>query len=435
MIRNLWRKISGFSELPEAEPDCLAVQNKESSSPERTMLCSDSTVDERSRRPELFALRNIYRQEAERGGTGAGAKAYCGRLKNVDETIVQSSMGCGDPLVFAAPAQGEMVLDLGCGMGLDSMLAADAVGTGGHVAGVDYIPELLVRAADNVSKRQGKMNTGNRSQNLSFISADAGSLPFGDDSFDLVISNAVLHLLPDRLMALKEIHRVLKPAGRLVFSDLAVTNEPDSVLRDEFVKTGGRFVFGAFSSRIALAADLFESGFLEIDFASQYRTPYKEKMDQHFEAWPVSAEKKAELIEAVSDNTLWVVTVKAEKSGQSWQQLQLPCACGMWVNVKVAPSVNVTARPHFYRLLKNVDLNSAACSGCGHEIESPVQYIYHDMEKRQLFVVFPGGLREEKGDISEGFENFIRSRKESGEINADYVTDAIFGTAELRCRV
>src|SRR5438105_914610 len=135
-------------------------------------------------------------------------------LDGVPEATIASFAGTGNPFSLGRVAEGEHVVDVGCGAGIDSIIAARMVGPAGRVMGIDMTPAMVEKA--RASAKEAEVN------NVEFRSGLAESLPVADEWADIVISNGVLNLFPDKLAGLREMARVLKPGGRLQIGDIMV---------------------------------------------------------------------------------------------------------------------------------------------------------------------------------------------------------------------
>jgi SAM-dependent methyltransferase len=168
-------------------------------------------------------------------GPGTGAGACCGPATFSPEQLAAAigyatgelgtvpeganlGLSCGNPTAIAALRPGEIVLDLGAGGGFDCFVAGPKVGAGGRVIGVDMTPEMLQRARSNLATYRRRTGL----DNVEFRLGEIEHLPVADQSVDVVISNCVLNLSPDKAQVWREIARVLKPNGRVAVSDMAL---------------------------------------------------------------------------------------------------------------------------------------------------------------------------------------------------------------------
>ena len=153
----------------------------------------------------------------------------CSSAKNISKSIGYSDqelkivgeanlgLGCGNPLAFGKLKEGDIVLDLGSGAGIDAILAATRVGPKGKVIGVDMTEEMVEKAREN-AKKQGV-------ENIEFLLGEIENLPLADNSVDTIITNCVINLTPDKSKTFSEAYRVLKSGGKIYLSDIVLLEE------------------------------------------------------------------------------------------------------------------------------------------------------------------------------------------------------------------
>ncbi|MCX6721604.1 MAG: arsenite methyltransferase [Candidatus Staskawiczbacteria bacterium] len=171
-------------------------------------------------------VKDAYKNIAVNGSScGCG----CNTAKNISKSIGYSDeelkivgeanlgLGCGNPLAFGKIKEGDIVLDLGSGAGIDAILAAKKVGEKGKVIGVDMTEEMIDKAKENAKKRNIK--------NIEFLLGEIEKLPLEDNSVDTIITNCVINLTPDKAKTFSEAYRVLKRGGSIYLSDIVLLRE------------------------------------------------------------------------------------------------------------------------------------------------------------------------------------------------------------------
>jgi SAM-dependent methyltransferase/TusA-related sulfurtransferase len=215
------------------------------------------------RKAEIQAMvRTAYR--AVDAPSGAGAGYYdTGQLAEVPAGAVAWSLGVGNPLAYADLSAGTVVLDVGCGAGIDALLAARRVGPAGRVLGLDLLPEMCDRAR----RHAAEAGIGN----VEFIEGEMEAIPLPDHSVDAVISNGVINLSGRKMRALFECVRVLRPGGRLWLTDVTLEQDrlPPEVLTHPAAWSG--CAAGAMSERVLLRS-LQRAGL--VDIAIRERHPF-----------------------------------------------------------------------------------------------------------------------------------------------------------------
>lgn len=181
--------------------------------------------------------------------------SYPDDLANVlPEDIANFSLGCGDPITIAGLQAGETVVDLGSGGGLDCFLASQRVGPAGHVIGVDMTPEMLAKARGN-AERLGFPN-------VEFREGYIEHLPVGDGEADVVISNCVINLSPDKPQVFRDIYRILRPGGRISISDIVTNGELPQIVKSS-MEAWGACVAGALDVQDYMRG-LQSAGFVDV---------------------------------------------------------------------------------------------------------------------------------------------------------------------------
>ena len=223
-------------------------------------------------------VRDNYAGIVTQGGSCCTSGSSCcgGQAQTISKSIGYSDaelssvpdganlgLGCGNPTALASLSEGETVLDLGSGAGFDCFLAANIVGENGRVIGVDMTPEMIDRARENA--RNGSY------ENVEFRLGEIENIPAADNSVDVIISNCVINLSPDKGQVFREAFRVLKPGGRLMVSDITLLQELPDFIRSSIAAYVG-CVSGAMKKEEYLAT-IKEAGFSDVEVLDETLFP------------------------------------------------------------------------------------------------------------------------------------------------------------------
>ncbi|NMC10928.1 MAG: arsenite methyltransferase [Methanothrix sp.] len=240
---------------------------------------------------------------ASRGCCGCSdvSEEICRRLGYSEEEIQAAppesnlGLGCGNPVSLATLKEGEIVLDMGSGAGFDCFLASTKVGPSGKVIGVDITSEMVDKARANARKAGYS--------NIDFRQGDLENMPVADNYVDVVISNCVINLVPNKKMVFKEAFRVLKPGGRLAVSDVVLHRE-----LPEFVKRSTEAYIGCLAGAIMKEEYLEiikDVGFQDIRVVAESSFPIESLICETAESARVENPKiSAEQLEEVADSVL-----------------------------------------------------------------------------------------------------------------------------------
>lgn len=216
-------------------------------------------------------IQQRYGAIAENGSSCCSSSGCCGETSNaallydtalleeLPDDVTGLSLGCGDPVTIAGLRTGERVLDLGSGGGIDCFLAARQVGPTGYVIGVDMTPAMVEKA--NANKARMGM------ENVEFRLGQIEALPVEDESVDVVMSNCVINLAPDKLAVFREAFRVLRPGGRIAVSDIVTEGAFSDELRRDLARWA-ECVTGAIDVNIYVEL-MRQAGFTDITVTDQ----------------------------------------------------------------------------------------------------------------------------------------------------------------------
>ncbi len=189
-------------------------------------------------------IKKIVKDKYKKIATNSsGCGCGCNNTKTISKSIGYSEedlktagtanlgLGCGNPVAFGKIKEGDIVLDLGSGAGMDCFLAAKKVGNTGKVIGVDMTKEMIEKAKDNAVKQGIK--------NVEFVLGEIENLPIKDNSIDIIITNCVINLSPDKTKTFKEAYRVLRKGGKMYISDIVLLEElSEEQKKDKDLLTG-----------------------------------------------------------------------------------------------------------------------------------------------------------------------------------------------------
>ncbi|WP_222914382.1 arsenite methyltransferase [Natrinema sp. SYSU A 869] len=233
-----------------------------------TTPTTDADGDRLSAHEQRTAVRERYGQIATESASCCGETGSCSESPtdtskkvgysddelNAVDGNANLNLGCGNPTAIASLDEGDTVLDLGSGGGFDCFLAAREVGAAGHVIGVDMTPEMIEKARRNIES--------NAAQNVEFRIGEIEHLPVADESVDVILSNCVINLSPDKLHVFRDAYRVLRPGGRLAISDGVLTTELPTDLQSDPASVAA--CIGGAVSIPTLETMLSEAGFTDV---------------------------------------------------------------------------------------------------------------------------------------------------------------------------
>jgi SAM-dependent methyltransferase len=365
-------------------------------------------------------IRRVYEEAlADSKSSKAVLKFYGSDLDSFPENIKGYSYGCGHPAGRAGIIPGQIILDIGCGAGVDAVFAAQKTGPQGRVSAFD-ITEGMIEQAKKNSLALGL-------ENIDFKVADASEIPYDDNTFDLALSNAVIHLVPDKARVFKDIFRVLKPHGRLVTSDIMTDNMIPKSLKRHYLASDGLFLYGGIKRDKDYYDEIWKAGFQELEVLDKVGfdvMPELERVLRKSGSMPEDEIQK-NLLKAKKIN-FYVITYEARKKDSS-ELITLPCKCGQLSEHRFYEVANVTINRNLKQLLKKGRLNDFYCPFCGLNLSYPRPFMYHDMDARLMVNVFPSIMKDQKQNL----EAAMARAKENAKKNFMRI-ELVFGPKALK---
>jgi len=239
-VRERYGEIAAQFVEKGGQASCCPPQQTTCCTPQQASCCGSSQAD-------VTQLTNAMRLYSAR------------ELADLPESVTNAAMGCGNPTAIAELKPGEVVLDLGSGGGIDCFLAARQVGSQGRVIGLDMTPEMVKLARQN-AKKVGATN-------VEFRYGEMEDMPLSDESVDVIISNCVINLSPDKDKVFSEAHRVLRPGGRLAVSDIVTHGPLPEIVRNNLEAWAG-CVAGALDET-AYLDKMRQAGFTEVEVTAR----------------------------------------------------------------------------------------------------------------------------------------------------------------------
>ena len=233
------------------------------------------------------AVRERYAKLATSDDASCGDSGCCGESQlisigeNIPAEAASVNAGCGSPMLLISPTEGDIVLDLGSGGGIDVFRASQLVGERGRAIGVDATPEMISRARETAAKHSEKYS------NVEFRLGEIENLPVESNSVDYVISNCVINLSPDKRRVFEEDYRVLKPNGILAVADITVDREiPEDARRN--MDSWSACVVGAISTE-KYRELLTSAGFSDVQMETLQDSAVRENSDSHVYAFKTAS--------------------------------------------------------------------------------------------------------------------------------------------------
>ncbi|MCK5686360.1 methyltransferase domain-containing protein [bacterium] len=343
-------------------------------------------------------IKKLYNKEASQDAdlANAGGKIYGEDLELLPPELVKAAYGCAHPSLHVSN-KSYRILDLGCGQGVDSYLLRLRKGKDAFITGIDLAYEMTLRASQYVNSN-------------SFLCGSGEALPFKEDSFDCVISNAVIHLSTEKESLFSELNRVLLSSGELVSGDIVLErgDSMNPMVHDEFISSDGLFLYGGIIPEDDYFSNCFNGGFNKVEIIEKRGIGDLVKAVEIFaKKSRMSGRKKKKLKAWAANTTMNIIVYKALKEFGVSQNIVCP-SCMTIMNLTIAEEIEQDFISE--RVLKKIldkKINYIACEKCGMEKEIGIPFVYRT--SNYVYHVFPKVCASEEEMLTQKMNSMVNS--------------------------
>jgi ubiquinone/menaquinone biosynthesis C-methylase UbiE len=336
-------------------------------------------------------LRQIYAGQVNASRQNpTPSRTYHEELRQSEPDITSLGFGCADIFSFLDPSeiQQRRILDFGCGAGSDLALIAKKYQPS-EALGVDICPEM-VNEANALFKRQ-------KLQNVQAIAGTLPDLKSDIKAFDFIISNAVIHLNPQKEKLFTELYRLCSESGVMLIADFATSKALPEELAGQYRNSGGLFLFGGLEPLEVYEQGLAKAGFEEIEKLKLFHfDPLPEVRSLLIQA---AGRKKMECIYQKMKGILFHIVIYKIRKKAEWVKVDYLCPSCCTANTSLMlQSVNRQIHRNISAGLLHGNVNFPACTNCGLK-HNPVSFQYHDMNNKTMAFIFPSTVSDQKEAI------------------------------------
>lgn len=354
------------------------------------------------------------RRRLEKAGRGAAAPVSAATL---------DALTTGDPKLFEYGQVGaaETVLDLGCGAGADLVRAAAARGSTTGLTGLDLSAEPL-EVTRELLARAGHAT-------IRLIEGDVFSIPMDAGPFDVVLANSVLHMIPEKVPALRRVLKLLRPRGRMMVNDMVVIGRLPEFFQEHPVHVEGCLVWGGLLSQAEYTRLFFEAGFESVELIAQRACLTGDTVLGALRARPdIDPREVDELAPKLRRLSFSSITLRARPSLHR-ETVPLTC-CDRPLALSHLPSVHLAHSAYLEKTARKGALNTVECPKCRRRMASPLPYLVVDDAQRKLIHVFPEDARDDRENLATQMAFFHEEwERETGLTG--YRSEIVFGPVEL----